>query len=48
MRRDALSVSWYRFRATFSHRWGGYLSLVLLIGLVGGLSMGGFAAARRT
>gem|GEM_PF-187914 len=48
MRRDALGVSWYRFRATFSHRWGGYLSLVLLIGLVGGLSMGGFAAARRT
>ena len=48
MRREALGVSWYRFRATFSHRWGGYLSLVLLIGLVGGLSMGGFAAARRT
>jgi hypothetical protein len=46
--RVALGVSWYRFRATFSHRWGGYLSLVLLIGLVGGLSMGGFAAARRT
>jgi putative ABC transport system permease protein len=48
MRRDALSVSWYRFRATFSHRWGGHLSLVILIGLLGGLSMGGFAAARRT
>src|SRR5580692_8158702 len=32
MTREALSVSWYRFRATFSHRWGGYLSLVLLIG----------------
>jgi MacB-like periplasmic core domain/FtsX-like permease family len=48
MRRGALRISWYRFWATFSHRWGGYLSLVLLIGLVGGLSMGGFAAARRT
>jgi hypothetical protein len=27
---------------------GGYLSLVLLIGLVGGLAMGAVAAARRT
>ena len=33
---------------TFGHRWGAYLSLVLLIGLVGGLSLGALAAARRT
>jgi hypothetical protein len=43
-----LRVSAYRFRATFGRRWGAYLSLVLLIALVGGLSMGAIAAARRT
>jgi hypothetical protein len=43
-----LTVAWYRFRATFGRRWGGYLSLVLLVGLVGGLAMGAVAGARRT
>jgi len=46
--RQALRVAWYRFTATFSHRWGGYLSIVLLIGLSGGIAMGSIAAARRT
>ena len=44
----SLRVAGYRFRATFGRRWGGYLSLVLLVGLVGGLSMGALAGARRT
>jgi hypothetical protein len=48
MSRGALNVAWYRFRATLGRRWGGYLSLVLLIGLVGGLAMGSAAAPRRT
>ena len=43
-----LTVARYRFQRTFRQRWGAYLSLVLLIGLVGGLSMGALAAARRT
>jgi hypothetical protein len=43
-----LTVAWYRFQATFRRRWGGYLSLVLLIGLVGGLAMASIAGARRT
>ena len=45
-----LRVSGYRFRATFRRRWGAYLSLVLLIGLVGGVAMGAIAPAptRRT
>ena len=43
-----LPVAVYRLRATFRQRWGGYLSLVLLIGLVGGLGLGSMAAARRT
>jgi hypothetical protein len=38
----------YRFGATFRHRRGGYLTLVLLLGLVGGLSMAAIAGARRT
>ena len=41
-------VAWYRFRRTFRRRWSGYLAIVLLIGLVGGLAMGAVAAARRT
>jgi hypothetical protein len=44
----ALRVATYRFRATFGRRWGGYLALVILIGLVGGLSMASVAGARRT
>jgi hypothetical protein len=43
-----MSVATYRFRRTFRRRWGGYLSLVLLIGLVGGIAMGALAGARRT
>lgn len=43
-----LRVAWYRFRFTLSSRWGGYLSVAVLIGLVGGLAMGAVAAARRT
>jgi hypothetical protein len=46
--RAALRVARYRFRTTFGRRWGSYLALVLLIGLVGGLAMGSIAAARRT
>jgi len=35
-------------RTTFRHRWGGYLSLVILVALIGGLGLGSLAAARRT
>ena len=43
-----LTVAWYRFRATWRRRWPGYLAIVLLIGLVGGLAMGVISGARRT
>jgi hypothetical protein len=43
-----LTVAWYRFQATFRRRWGGYLAIALLIGLVGGLAMASLVAARRT
>lgn len=48
MNSQVLRLASYRFRATLKRRWGGYLSIVLLIGLVGGLAMGAVAAARRT
>ena len=41
-------VSWYHFRATFRRRWSGYLTVILLVGLVGGMAMGAVAGARRT
>jgi hypothetical protein len=44
----ALGVAWYRFRATLRRRWPGYLVIVLLIGLVGGVAMGSIAGARRS
>jgi hypothetical protein len=43
-----LGVVWYRFRVTFGRRRGGYLAVVLLVGLAGGVAMGAVAAARRT
>jgi hypothetical protein len=43
-----LRVAWYRYRASFSRRWTSYLSVVLLIGLVGGLALASLAGARRT
>ncbi len=48
MNHEVLPVGWYRFRATFGRRRGGYLTLVLLVGLVGGLAMGALSVARRT
>ncbi len=46
--RPVVRVAWFRFWATFKHRLGGYLALVLLVGLIGGAAMGAVAAARRT
>ena len=48
MVRQDLRVASYRFRVNFRRRRGGYLTLVLLIGLVGGVAMGALSAARRT
>ena len=41
-------MAWYRLRATFRRRWAGYMALILLIGLVGGIAMASVVAARRT
>jgi len=48
MNGPVLPMAWYRLRATFRRRWAGYLALILLIGLVGGIAMASVVAARRT
>jgi hypothetical protein len=45
---QVLQVAVYRFRATFRRRWGGYVTVVLLVGSIGGIAMAGVAAGRRT
>jgi hypothetical protein len=43
-----LRMAAYRFPTTFRRRWGGYIALAVLIGLVGGVAMASVTAARRT
>ena len=45
---QALRVAWYRYRATFALQLSGYLSVVLLTGLIGGVAMASVSAGRRT
>jgi len=46
--RSAANLAWYRFRVTFRHRLGGFLTLAILTGLIGGVAMAAVNAARRT
>jgi hypothetical protein len=46
--RELARVAWYRFRAGLHRRWPSYLALIALIGLVGGVSLGSIAGARRS
>ncbi|MGD0853357.1 MAG: hypothetical protein ABSA07_08370, partial [Acidimicrobiales bacterium] len=48
MNSSATRVGWYWFRANFARRWANYLTIVLLVGAMGGLALGSVAAARRT
>jgi hypothetical protein len=45
---QALHLAWYRYRATFARQLTAYLTVVLLIGLIGGIGMAALAGARRT
>jgi hypothetical protein len=42
-----LPVAWYRVRTGFRRRVAGYVSLVVLVALVGGLGLGSLAAPPR-
>jgi FtsX-like permease family/MacB-like periplasmic core domain len=46
--RELGSVAWYRFRVGLRRRWPNYLALIALIGIVGGVSLGSIAGARRS
>jgi hypothetical protein len=48
MMERSFGLARFRFRSTFGRRWSGYLALVVLVGLVGGLGLGSLAGARRT
>jgi len=48
VRASTARVVRYRSRTTFARQWGAYLSLVVLVGLMGGIAMASIAAARRT
>lgn len=44
---QSLRLAGYRVRTTSVRRWTGYLGVVLLIGLIGGVAMASLAAGRR-
>jgi hypothetical protein len=46
--RRVLGVARYRLTATWASAWTGYLTVVVLVALLGGLAMGAVAGARRT
>jgi len=48
MKSKATRVGWFWFRANFARRWTNYLTIVVLVGTIGGLALGSLAAARRT
>ena len=48
MKSHTFEIAWYRFRATLRRRLTTYLSVILLVGLTGGVAMASLAAARRT
>jgi ABC-type antimicrobial peptide transport system permease subunit len=48
MNAHSTRVGWFWFRANFARRWVNYLTIVVLVGAIGGLALGSVAAARRT
>src|SRR5579863_9153310 len=48
MNAQTARLAWFRFAGTFRRRRNGYLTVIILVGLVGGLALGGVAGARRT
>ncbi len=48
MKSGATRVGWFWFRANLARRWTNYLTIVVLVGAIGGLALGSVASARRT
>ena len=48
MSSSASRVGWFWFRANFARRWANYLTIIVLVGSIGGLALGSVAAAKRT
>ncbi len=48
MSQPTARLAWYRFRATLRQRLGGYVTLAVLVGLIGGIALASMTAARRT
>jgi hypothetical protein len=48
MNANSTRVGWFWFRANFARRWANYLTIIVLVGSIGGLALGSVAAARRT
>ena len=48
VRSSAIRTAWYRSVVCWKRQRAGYLVLVVLIGLAGGVALGSLAAARRT
>jgi ABC-type lipoprotein release transport system permease subunit len=48
MKSRATRVGWFWYRAHFVRRWTNYVTIVLLVGAIGGLALALVAAARRT
>jgi hypothetical protein len=48
MNAGASRIGWFWFRANFGRRWTNYLTIVVLVGAIGGLALGSVAAAGRT
>jgi ABC-type antimicrobial peptide transport system permease subunit len=46
--REIGRVAWYRLRLDLPRRWTSYAGIVLLVALVGGISLGSIAGARRS
>ena len=45
---EVFGVARYRFAATLRRTWGGYVAMVLLLGVIGGTALGSLVAARET
>lgn len=46
--REVARFAWYRFRLDLPRRWPNYVALIALVAVIGGISLGSVAGARRS